>query len=787
MRTLSRKLGRELFRMRGQGIAIVALVACAVATFVSSVSTWRALQRTQDALYESHRFPHVFAELKRAPEALATRIAALPGVSVAETRVMSEVLLDVPGLPEPASALLRSVPDDGEPRLDRLHIREGRSVAPGKADEAVVSESFARANGLRPGDRISAVIGGRWKALQVVGVGGTPEQVFTVRAGGILNDDLHYGVLWMSRQSMAAALDLAGAFNSVAVRLAPGAPDAPVIAGLDRLLSPYGGRGAYGRELQTSHRLVTDEIAQMRVMATTVPVVILGVAVFLLSLVLSRLVATQRMQIGTLKALGYGNGAIGRHYAALALVLVVAGATVGAAAGYWMGDGLSAVYARYYRFPVILYEAEPAVALGGGLLAVAAALAAVSGAVRRSVRLAPAEAMRPEPPPTYRPTWLERIGLGRLLPPTGRMVLRDLGRRPLRAALSAVGIGAAVACTMVAAFMGDASWTLVDQEFGKVAREDVAVHFTQALTAGAVRELRALPGVLEAEAFRTAPATLESGQRTYRTAVLGLDPGARLHRVVDVLRGNVEVPRSGLLLSRTLAERLQVRSGDPVRLEFMEGARRAADVPVVGLVDDLVGVQAVMDREALNRTAGDGPLASGAFLGVDPASTVELNRHLRRMPKVAAVVLADATRRSVERMLEDSLLWFTSLLTFFSILIAVGVVYNGARLALAERERELATLRVIGFTQGEVWRISIGELCVQVLAGAPLGWLLGWGFVELTAAATASDLMRLPAVVTPANAAGATAVVVLAAAAVALWSRRWLGRLDLVSVLKAKE
>lgn len=787
MRTLDRKLWRDLARTRGQGIAIAALVACAVATFVASVTTWRALARTQASLYETHRFAHVFVELTRAPEPLARRVALLPGVAAVETRVMAEVMLDVPGLPDPASALLRSLPDAGEPVLDRLHIREGRTVAPGADDEVVASEGFARANRLRPGGRISAVIDGRWKALRVVGLGGSPEHVFTVRGGSVLNDDLHYGVLWMSREALASALDLTGAFNSVAVRLAPGAPEAPVIAGLDRLLAPYGGRGAYGRDRQPSHRLVTDEISQMRVMATTIPTVILGVAAFLLSLVLSRLVAVQRMQIGTLKALGYGSAAVGRHYAALALVLVAAGALAGGAGGFALGRALSRIYARYYRFPEMLYEPEPAVAALAALIAGLAALAAVGGSVRRAVRLAPAEAMRPEPPPTYRPTVLERLGVGRLLSPAGRMVLRDLGRRPVRAALASLGIAAAVGCTVVAAFTRDATALLVDMEFGRVSREDVSVTFTDAREAGAVRELRALPGVLAAEPFRALPAILRAGPRSERMALLGLDGGATLHRVVDARRGAVAVPPSGLAMSRQLARRLGVREGDVVHVELQEGLRRAGDVPVVTLVDDLVGMQAVMDRRALQRLAGEGPVVSGAFLAADPALREALNHRLRLMPRVAAVVTTEATQRAVERMMEDSLLWFTGLLTFFAVLISVGVVYNGVRLVLAERERELATLRVVGFTNGEVWRIAMGELVVQVAAGLPVGWLVGWGFVELTAAATASDLMRLPAVLTVANAARASGVVVISAAAVAAWSRRWLARLDLVSVLKAKE
>ncbi|HET8733393.1 MAG TPA: ABC transporter permease, partial [Anaeromyxobacteraceae bacterium] len=341
MRALDRKLLRELRETRGQGIAIAVLVACATATLVAAVTTWRALQRTRDVLYETHRFPHVFAELVRAPEPVGALVAALPGVAEVETRVMAEALVEIPGLADPASALLRSIPDEGEPRLDRIHLRAGRLPAPGAAGEVVMSEGFAAANRIRPGDRISAVIDGRWKALSVVGVGISPEHVFTVRPGGILNDDLHYGVLWMSRRALAAALDLTGAFNAVAVRLAPGAAEAPVVAGLDRVLAPWGGRGAYGRDLQTSHRLVTDEIGQLQVMATTIPVVIFGVAAFLLALVLSRMVAAQRMQVGTLKALGYADGAVGAHYGALALALVAVGTAIGVAGGYGLGSALS--------------------------------------------------------------------------------------------------------------------------------------------------------------------------------------------------------------------------------------------------------------------------------------------------------------------------------------------------------------------------------------------------------------------------------------------------------------
>ena len=787
MTMLGRKLLRELWTARGQALAAALLVACAVATFVASMATWHALERSRLAYYRAYAFPDVFAELRRAPEPVARRLAELPGVAAVETRVTAIATIEVPGLGEPASALLRSLPDRGEPLLGKLHLRAGRTVAPGTRDEVVASEGFAGANGLAPGSRLVAVIDGRRQVLRVVGIALSPEYVFVLPPGGIMPDDRHYGVLWMAREGLAAALDLTGAFDAVALRLAPGAPAAPVVEGVDRVLAPWGGLGAYGRDRHPSHRFVSDEIAQLRALAATVPTVFLLVAAFLIGVVLSRLVAAQRMQLGTLKALGYGDAVVGAHYALFAVVIVLAGAAVGAVAGFALGAQLAGVYALYYRFPDLLYRADPAAAAVATALALAAGLVGVAGAVRRAVRLAPAEAMRPEPPPSFRAGALERLGLARLLSPAGRMVLRQVARRPWRTVLSAAGIAAAVGTMVVASFTGDAARLVVDLYFDAAAREDVTVAFTREVPASAVRELRGLPGVTAAEGFRTVPVTLRAGHRSYRTALLGLEPAARLHRVVDAEGGVVPVPDEGVLLSARLAAALRARPGDVLRAEVLDGARPVRPLRVAGTVDDLLGVQATMALPALHRLLGEGRLVSGAWLSADPAVAATLHARLAARPEVASVSLRAAALGSLRRMLSDSLLWFTALLTGFAVVIAAGVVYNAVRVALAERERELATLRVIGFTRLETWRLVAGEVALEVGLAVPLGWAIGAAFTWLTARATASELMRLPAVVTPANCALAALVVVAAAVAVAAHALRWLARLDLVSVLKAKE
>jgi len=788
VRALDRKLVRELWDTRGQAIAIVLLVACAVATFVGAMGTWRALERSQQAYYDASAFPHVFAELRRAPEPVARRVAMLPGVAEVETRVSADVAVEVPGLGEPASALLCSIPDDGVMHLSRLHLRAGRTILPGSLGEVLASENFARANRLQPGARLVAVINGRRQVLTVVGVALSPEHLFALKPGTVSPDDRHYGILWMARTDLATALDLRGAFSSVAVRLAPGASSQAVIEGLDRLLARWGGLGAYDRSRHPSHRFVSDEIGQLRAMAATIPTVFLAVAGFLLGVVLARLVTVQRMQLGTLKALGYGGPRIGAHYSGFPIVVVLAGALMGSVGGFAMGSGLARIYAEYYRFPSLLYEADLGAAALATVLSLVAGLAGVASAVYRAVRLPPAAAMRPEAPPTFRATALERLGLGQLLSPAGRMVLRDLGRRPVRSLLSSSGIAAAAGIMVVASFTRDAMQVVVDQQFDVAAREDVTVTFTQAVRArSAVRELRALPGVTEAEPWRAVPATLRAGHRSYRTALTGLEPGARLHRVVGGRGDAVPVPPEGILLSERLAELLAVQAGDVLRVEVLEGTRATRDVPVAGTVDDLVGVQATIGAPALARLVGEDGLANGVWLAAEPASQAALFSTLRTMPRVASVSLRQATLGSLQKMLHDSLLWFTTLLTAFAVLIAVGVVYNAARIALAERERELATLRVVGFTIGETWGVVVGTVAAQVAVAIPLGWLAGWAFTWLTARATASELMRIPVIVTPANCALAALVVLAASTGVAMHARRWLSRLDLVAVLKAKE
>lgn len=787
MRTLDRKLVRDFARLRGQVAAIALVVACGVATVVATRTAYESLVGARDDYYARHRFADVFAHLERAPDALRARITTIPGVAAVETRIVADVTLDVPGLDEPAAARLVSLPDGHEPTLNAIHLRSGRSLDPTRRDEAIVSEAFARANRLEVGDTIGAVLNGRWQDLRIVGLGLSPEYVYEIRPQDLFPDPRRFGVIWMGRAALGPAFDLDGAFNDVSIQLAEGASPGDVIERLDRLLERHGGLGAYGRDEQLSARFVEDEIRQNRITGTVLPAIFLGVAAFLLHIVLSRLVSLQREQIAVLKAFGYRDSSVAAHYLALALAAVALGAVIGVAVGLWLGALMNSVYRDFYRFPSFPYEpGGPVIAIAVGVSALAAALGALS-AVRRVLALPPAEAMRPEPPARFRAGLLERSGLLARLATSARMVVRQISRRPVRASLSVVGLALAVAILVLARFFSDAIGTLAEVQFRAAQREDVSVAFHEPLGTAVGFELAALPGVLAVETSRSVPARIRAGHRSRRIAVTGLPPKPSLRRVVDRDGRPVATPPDGAVLTQHLARLLGVGPGDVVEIEVLEGRRQRLRVRVASLADELLGMSVYLDSRALARLLEEQGSVTGAWLRVDSREASELYRRLKRMPAVAGVGNRLAALRSFEDTLARNLGVMNFILVVFACVIAAAMVYNSARIALSERTRELASLRVLGFTRREVTEMLLGEQALLLLLALPAGFWIGKRLATLMAEAYAWELFRLPLVVTPRTYGFAALVTASAAVVSGALVRERLRRLDLVASLKSRD
>jgi len=783
---LDRKLLRDLTSMRGQVITIALVVACGIASYVAIQGTYVSLRGARDTYYARKRFPDVIAQVQRAPDAILPRIEALPGVANAYVRITEQASVPQEDR-EPALADVISLPRTGEPALAAIELRQGRMVDPSQSDEVVVLEAFAQAQNLAPGSRMQVVLGGVARTLRVVGIALSPEYVFAIAPGDMMPDPSRFGVLWMDRNALASVFQMRGAWNELLVRLDPGTPQEAVIDAIDRELAPYGGVGAYGRDHQLSNNVLRGELAQLQTLTTVMPTIFLGVAAFLVNVVLSRLVQIQRPQVAALKAVGYYRTEVGLHYLKLVAVVATLGALIGTGAGYLIGDMLTELYTRYFHFPRLQYGLTARVlllALGSSLFA--AVLGSMS-AVLAVMRLPPAEAMRPEPPATYRRALSENLPLPWLFGQSARMVLRETERRPLRAFLSVLGVSMAVALLVSGRFGRDAVDYFIRVQFELSQREDLMIGFRRDVPERAVHELSALPGVLRVEGFRGVAVRFREGHRTRQAVIFGYGPDMQLRRVVDRDGNVLPVPQHGLLLTKALADILHVKAGDALRTELLEGDRKVVTLQVAGTSDEVYGLFGHMSAESLRAITGDEGRINEALLVIDPKYRRELQAALRDRPDVLSIVRLDGLVAAFEKQTAGQMRTSTMILTIFAAIIAAGVVYNNARIALATRSRDLASLRVLGFRRAEISAILLGELGLHVALALLPGMWLGGVIAKQMMSGTDPEMYRFPVIISAHTYAFAALVTLAATLASALIVRRDLDHLDLIGVLKSRE
>jgi len=788
MKALDRKVWRDLRLLWSQAITIALVVASGIGGFVGCLSAVDSLALARDRFYERGHFADVFAQVKRAPDALARRLAEIEGALVVQTTVEAGARITMPRSPDPVIGQLIGIDLRHGRSLNRVSLRSGRFPAPGSRPggelEAVVSEGFATAHGLPDGATVTALVNGKQRLLRITGRALSPEYIFAGLWG--MPDLRAFGVFWVDEEELAAAMDMRGAWNRVALKLAPQASAQKVAEEATRQLAAFGGLPAHGRAEQVSHSMLDNEIREQQVIGTVLPAIFLAVAAFLLHVVAARLVATQREQVAALKALGYPDRTIAAHYLKLMAPMVGGGWLLGLALGDWMGHGLLALYDDIFRFPAFEHRIAPS--LVGSALAVVAATGILGTltAIAATVRLQPAEAMRPPAPGHYRRSLLERLPRLRTGPAL-RMILRNIDRRPVRAAVTVGGIAASVAIVIIGTFFRDAIEVVVDASFNVGMRSDVALWATDPVDAGAARLLARLPGVLQVEAGRRVAVRFVHGQHSESGSILGHAAPPELQRVVDVDRHAVPIPHDGLLMSDRLADKLRLRVGDLVTVEVREGRRLVRDVVVERTVRDMMGLNAYMDRHALNRLLREGDVATQFTLRAPGTAARAVLQLTQEMPRVAGAFGKATMLRNMEEVTARNILIISTILTAFAAVIAVGVVYNSARIALAERSWELASLRVLGFTRAEVSVLLLGELALGIAVAVPLGMVLGWALTHGLVELMRSDQFFFPVVIRPRTYALAALCVVAAGAASAMVVRRRIDRLDMVAALKTRE
>jgi putative ABC transport system permease protein len=787
MRMLDRKLFRDLKRLWAQALAIALVIAGGGTTFVAAVGSLRSLDETRAAYYDRYQFADVFATLRRAPKSVADRVTEIPGVAAVEPRIAKLAMLDIPGVPEPATGQFISLPEGGQPSLDRLYIRMGRLPEPRAPDEVVVSEGFAAAHAFTLGSQFSAVLNGRKRDLVIVGTAASPEFIYATGPGDRIPDEHRFAIVWMSEKALASAYNLDGAFSDIQVKLLRDASEDEVIKRLDALLDPYGGQAAYGRRDQYSHAYIEHGLDMLRNMSRTLPPIFLLIAAFLINMTLGRIVALEREQIGLLKALGYSGLAIASHYIKFVAVIAAVGVLIGSVAGSWLGAYITELYRGIVRFPFVVFVPSVDLHIAAGLLALLAAALGALRALSEIVRLPPAVAMQPPAPPRFHRLLLAAFAVRRVLSQPVVMMIRNIAGHPIRASFTTLGMALATAVLIASLFLTGTIEELINITYFMTDRQDATISFVEKRPLSALEEVSRLPAVLAVEPYREVPVRIRYGSAERRIMISGRPRDADLGRIINADLHPVAAPDSGLAISSWLAHLLRVQVGDTVEVDLLEGQRRTVTLPVTTLVEDYFGIQGMMDADALARMMREAPAVNSVNVSFDAAGRDRFYDAVKRLPAVSGTALQRLSLANFRETMAVIVTAMANIYTGLAVVIAFGVVYNSARVSLSERARELASLRVLGFSHGEVLRILLLELASLTSLAQPFGWAFGYGLAWTLKTKMAADVMRTRLVVEP-SAYALASVVVLAAAlfsSLVVWRR--IKRLDLVAVLKTRD
>lgn len=792
VRVLHRKLLRDLWAAKAMLAAIVGILVVGIASFTGMASVYLNLEGARRSYYARCRMADFSVSLKKLPVVELDRLESVPQITEIRPRISFPVIIDMPESPRPVSGRIISLPDSPAPIINNIVLRRGGYFTGQRREEVILNEDFARAHRLRPGDRLHVLLNHRRQELHVVGTAISSEFVYLIAPGALVPDPATYGILYVKQSFAEEVTDFQGACNELVGRLEASLRDRPdaVLREVETALEPFGVVTTTPRRQQTSHWFLSSELNGLRVSIVILPTIFLLVAALILNVLMTRLAEQQRTVVGTLKALGYRNGELLRHYLQFGASVGLAGGIIGTAAGYLLAEGMTGVYADFYKFPRLINRPAPGVMLAGVGLSLLFSLLGTWRGVRSLLRLHPAEAMRPAPPPQGHRIFLERLGLlWRRLGFRWQMVLRSLFRQRMRTAVTtgAASIGAALLLTTF--HMRDAMQELIRFQYQKLLRADYELAFKDQRDGGALLEARQLPGVDRAEPVFQVACTFHHGHLRKQGSIVGLQHDAVLTQLYDTAGRPIVLPQTGLVLTRKLAELLQVRPGDRLTFVPVQGRRDRLQVPVMRVVDSYLGTAAYADFDYLNRLMGEEATLTQVQLKVSPerATTQSFYRELKRLPALQSVSAVRDQKKKLMRVLIEQMMISIFIVIVFAGMIFFGSLLNASLISLAERREEIALLRVLGYSSREVGGLFLREnLCLNItgtLLGLPLGFLFSHWITRLYN----TELFRIPLVIRP-ESWWSTAALGVLFALLAHWPvRRAVRQMNWQQTLNVKE
>lgn len=784
---LWKKLLRDLWGNKVSNFAIILIIGMGIMLYISLSLVMDTLDGSRTAFYAVGKFPDAYVELVSAPWSVVDRVRETEGVSKVEGRFITDVRIDENfGAPSSKTKYIRLLSETrgiGEYLLIEGHSPEEKS------DQIVIAQDFANANRLKVGDRIPIIVSGRIEHLEICGIAQSPEYVYALRSvAQFFPDPTNFSIGFMHRESIRRITGT-DHLTQILYHTKSGYSQQDVEKRLEILLKDYGVVRAYPMDDQTSNLMMTQELHQLKGASVVTPIILLSMSAMILFIMLGRVVDRQRGQIGLLKAFGLSDPEIFLHYLMYSMTISILGGVLGIVLGFVLSDLMVDVYAMFFNMPFVKADTSPSHILQAlGMTAVFGTLSGIRASCKAS-GLSPSEAMRAKAPDIVRSSLPEKLRhLTDLFTTAGKMSLRNIFRNPARSVFVLIGVVITFAYAVVPWGFIRATDRILFSNYTEVERYNVKVYLTQLMDAEAVRaELIRRADVQRAEALLEIPVTLTKAHVRENVALIAIEDQSSLFTLKKDGR-RIQPPPNAVILSQRLAEKLNVSKGNILQMEspLFKYKDEKVEVIVYEIIEQTVGMSAYANIRHIGGLIGDENAASSVLLRGTPDSSEALKRDYKDSAQIDDINDTDDMISMMREFVQTfvSMMW---LLLIIAIGIGFAVIYNSYSIILSEREKEFASLLVMGMSEKEVIGIISLEQWLISIAAFPLGVPVIRTMVDIVGKASSNDTFTFDFEVEPAAYAVGLAITVMIILVGQLSASLKIKRIKVSDALKADE
>jgi len=718
---------RDIMARRFQFGALAIIIVLGIAIFVSMTVAFNNAERSYDRTYEATHFADFSVEVKAAPESVIDEVGALPNVEAVEGRVVVDTGLQVDE-DRLVQARLIGVPADRRPAVNDVIVESGRYFEAGERAVVLPLDKFADFHDYASGDTLQVYTPQGLRPLIIVGTVSSPEYLLMAESKqDLLPSPRRFGVFFVPNAYLQELFGMQGQVNEANVLVESQGQREDTIAAVTGLLEPYGVQQAVRQEDQPSKAATELDLEGGRDFAILLPALVLVIAAFAIYIAMSRLVRAQRTLIGLFRGIGYGRGSIVVHYLLFAVVIGVVGGSVGVAVGYGLGYLLTGLYADALAIPLIAHEFQAMPIVISVIVSLGVALVAAAAPAWAASRMLPAPAMRPSPEvPLAKGSvpFIERVfGLGRRPPLLARLTVRNIWRSPMRSLYTVGAIALAVVLLVVGLSSFDSMDFIMDYQFEKTDRWDVAATFWSPQDDETLAEINDLEGVRRAERVYLTPAEIRVDSKRTNVELLAVQEDTRLHGF-DLSGGKTAdeaLGGGGIILTKGVADKLDVGVGDRVDITTEAGS---ASVAVSGVSKEFTGGLAYLSLATKDDLGLPGGFNAVWLDTTSPSASADAQAALYGLPAIQGVQIKEEIRNDWNEMMSLYNV-MTGVIVAFCMVMAGAIVFNTMTVNVLERERETATMRTLGAGRASVGLMLVAEgLIFSLLAILP-GLALG--------------------------------------------------------------